>query len=83
MLAPDPASRDAALADAAALGVSTLYPSSLDALAALAPHRVGEGACPTARTLATRLLTLPTHCSLPRDQEDRLLAALQRAARAR
>jgi len=79
VVAPTAADRDAALAEAAVLGASVLYPCSLDALRELAPHRAGEGACPVARELAPRVLTLPTHRELAPGEQDALIAALRRA----
>jgi len=61
VLAPDPHRRERALARLARFGASPLYPASLDAVAALAPHRVDRHAMPGARALASRLLTLPLH----------------------
>jgi hypothetical protein len=54
-----------------------MYPESLDALAALAPHRAGSEACPAARELAARILTLPARLRAEGRRASRILAALR------
>ncbi|HEX5065489.1 MAG TPA: DegT/DnrJ/EryC1/StrS family aminotransferase [Myxococcota bacterium] len=76
LVAPSADARDAALAALRELGASGMYPSSLDAIAALRPHLAGEPRCPTARELAARLLTLPTHRELRGSERARLLEVL-------
>lgn len=63
--APSAQARDEALRRLAAFGATGLYPESLDALEALAPHREEGPACPGARELAARLLTLPAREPTP------------------
>jgi len=90
VLAPDAGSREAALRALAAVGAgaSPLYPCSLDALPALAPHltdadadadadaHAGAGALPGAHALAARLVTLPTHGGLSGPHLERAIRAL-------
>ena len=78
LLAPDPARRDAALARllARGLGASGMYPQSLDALPALAPHRTDGEHCPEARRLAARILTVSVGPALGERAVSRLVAAL-------
>jgi len=62
--APTAAARTRALARLEELGVgaSAMYPSALDAVAALAPHLAGGPPhVPGARDLAARVVTVPTH----------------------
>ena len=80
-LAPDAPLRDAAVAALASVGagVSTMYPSALGQIAALAPHLEGPSEMPGARALASRLLTLPTHGGLRGERLEAALRALSRA----
>jgi hypothetical protein len=55
-----------------------MYPSSLDLVPALRPHLAGAPACETARALAARVLTLPTHREITGARRARLLEALRR-----
>ena len=55
-----------------------MYPSSLDGVPALRPHLAGEPACETARELAARLLTLPTHREITGAHRARLLEVVRR-----
>jgi dTDP-4-amino-4,6-dideoxygalactose transaminase len=80
LLAPDAQSRDRALARLAAVGASPLYPTALDAVAALAPHRTDTDPCPGARRLAARLLTLPLHGRLVDGAWEATLSELAGAA---
>lgn len=61
VLAPSRERRDRALAALAPLGATAMYPTPLDEIRALAPHRIDAGACPGAKSFCDRLLTLPTH----------------------
>ena len=78
LVAPSASRRDAALTALRDLGASGMYPSSLDAIAALRPHLAGEPACPGARELAARLLTLPTHREISGARRARLLEVVRR-----
>jgi dTDP-4-amino-4,6-dideoxygalactose transaminase len=82
VLARDSATRNAALAALEELGAgaSGLYPASLDACSELRPHLAAPAACPGARALAERVLTLPTHGRLAGDHWQRALRALERVA---
>jgi dTDP-4-amino-4,6-dideoxygalactose transaminase len=82
VLAADRETRDRALACLAerGAGASRLYPSSLDTLAPLRPHRTDDDECRGAQALAARLLTLPTHGGLAGRRWQRALAALRRVA---
>ena len=75
---PLPAARDQALAALRDLGASGMYPSSLADVSALRPHLAAEPACETARALAARLLTLPTHRELAGARRARLLEVVRR-----
>jgi len=79
--APTAAARDAAMGPLTRLGAgaSAFYPSSLDDVAALVPHRAGSGPMPGARDLAARILTLPTHGRLRRRRLDEAIGILARA----
>ena len=62
VLASPEARRAAAGSEARGLGISPSYPKVLSEVPQLAPRCVNrDGAFPGGRTLATRLLTLPTH----------------------
>jgi dTDP-4-amino-4,6-dideoxygalactose transaminase len=63
VVAPRPAARDEALVALTRLGAgaSGFYPSALDAVPDLSPHREGDDPLPGATRLASCLLTLPTH----------------------
>jgi len=63
VLAPDAATRDAALARLAraGLGASAFYPSALGHIRALQPHLCGSAQQPSAVDFAARVFTLPTH----------------------
>lgn len=80
-LAPSAAAREAAVAALASVGagVSTLYPTPLGEIAALAPWLEGPASLPGARALASRLLTLPVHGGLRGAHEAAALRALSRA----
>ena len=64
ILAPTAARRDRVLATLAHLGATAMYPSPIDSIRALLPHRTDETPCPGARDFCDRLLTLPTHPGL-------------------
>ncbi len=64
ILAPSPERRDRALAALVALGATAMYPTPIDAIRALGPHRIDDRACPGAKKFCERLLTLPTHSDL-------------------
>ena len=51
---------------------------SLDRVGPLTPHLADARACPAARDLAARVLTLPTHRKIAGAQRERLLEALGR-----
>jgi dTDP-4-amino-4,6-dideoxygalactose transaminase len=74
--APDRASRERALASLTGWGATGMYPASLAQVDALRPHLVGDTACPGARDLAERLLTLPTHPGLSESGVDQVVARL-------
>jgi len=78
VVAPSAQARDRALAALRDLGASGMYPSSLDGVPALRPHLAGEPACETARELAARLLTLPTHREITGAHRARLLEVVRR-----
>jgi dTDP-4-amino-4,6-dideoxygalactose transaminase len=77
VVAPGAKARDAALSALCNLGATAMYPSALDQLAALQPHRVGESSCPGAQELAARVLTLPTNRALRGAERARLLDTLR------
>jgi dTDP-4-amino-4,6-dideoxygalactose transaminase len=77
-VARDAAQRDALLAALRPLGASAFYPSSIDAIPALEPHLVGACECPSARDLAARLLTLPTHAGMSARQVESARKAVKR-----
>lgn len=64
VLAPSRERRDRALAALLPLGATAMYPTPLDAIRALEPHRIDSEACPGAKSFCDRLLTLPTHADL-------------------
>ena len=80
VIAPSADARDAALAP---LGATRLYPSSLDRLEKLEPHRVGAAPCPGAHEFASRLLTLPTHAGLRARHVDEIVRTLERVSYSR
>jgi dTDP-4-amino-4,6-dideoxygalactose transaminase len=80
LVAPSEAARNEALEALEDFGATRLYPSSLDELPALGPHRVGDGPCPGGRDFAARLLTLPTGSSLPERHWNEVASALARAS---
>lgn len=49
-----------ALSNRYGLGISAMYPTSVDEIPELQPH-LRKGDCPQAREVARRLITLPTH----------------------
>lgn len=73
LLTPDASARDVMVAEGRELGVAASYPRSLSDLAASlgVPHRVLAGET-GAKTLATCLLTLPTHAKRSRADDLRL-----------
>jgi perosamine synthetase len=77
VIAPSPARRDAALAALTSFGATAMYPTSLEKIAALHPHIVGETHCPGAQDFCARLLTLPTHAGLTRPRVDALIRHLR------
>ncbi len=77
VVAPHPGARDAALAALAPLGATRLYPSPLDDIERLQPHRVGGADCPGAHAFAARLLTLPTQAGLRRRHVDEVVRTLE------
>jgi len=78
ILAPTAEQRDAALARLTDIGAgaSGLYPAALCDVLALKPHRAGDEQTPTARQLAARILTLPTHKGLRGTRLEQTLACL-------
>ena len=59
---PAGATRSSPTLTAAGIGATTSYPASLADVPELRPSLAGDGAaCPGARTVASRILTLPTH----------------------
>jgi dTDP-4-amino-4,6-dideoxygalactose transaminase len=77
--APNAGARARALEALASFGASASYPDALDRVTPLAPHLVERRACAGARSLAARILTLPTHAAAQR-QAERMLRALGDAA---
>jgi len=77
--APNAGARTRALESLASLGASGSYPDALDRVTPLAAHLVERRACPGARDLAARILTLPTHAAGERHVK-RMLRALGDAA---
>lgn len=79
VLAPTAGGRDALSGRFRSLGISPGYPRSLADLPGFGERvRVAGGAEPTgARTLAARLVTLPTHGLMRDDDLDRVVAALE------
>jgi dTDP-4-amino-4,6-dideoxygalactose transaminase len=67
--------------EAAGIGATASYPSALgdvpNVRARLAPE---SGATPGARSVAERILTLPTHAYCPPDLAERVRAIVQREA---
>lgn len=74
--APDRTARERALASLSGWGATGMYPASLAQVDALRPHLVGDTACPGARDLAERVLTLPTHPGLSEHGVERVVAGL-------
>jgi dTDP-4-amino-4,6-dideoxygalactose transaminase len=83
LLAPTPSARDAALHSLRPVGAGTLYPSSLDDVEPLRRFRTDDSEQPTARRLAARLMTLPTHYTMNEATLDRVVVALRAAQEAR
>lgn len=77
LLAPSGARRDQALAGLVQFGATAMYPSPMDAIRALVPHRADHEDCPGAQAFCDRLLTLPTH---PGPGDRRLDAVVERLA---
>jgi perosamine synthetase len=80
LIAPGAAVRDDALVALTAFGATQLYPSPLDRVDELRPHRAGDAPCPGAHEFASRLLTLPTHAGLRGLQVDQIVRTLARLA---
>jgi len=80
LLAPTAAARAAALAALRAWGATAQYPAALDGVTGLRPHLAGPPHCPGARSLAERILTLPTHGGLHGQGVLRVLATLRSCA---
>jgi dTDP-4-amino-4,6-dideoxygalactose transaminase len=80
VLAPDPEARREGLARLRLAGVTGMYPSSLDAVPALRPRKVGPIDTPGARAFAARVLTLPTHAGVSPAWRERIVSGLERCA---
>jgi dTDP-4-amino-4,6-dideoxygalactose transaminase len=78
VLAPRAETRDTALSSLGWLGVTAMYPNTLDRVADLLPQLAGEVACPGAHEFCSRLLTVPTHAGLRGRRLDELVAQLKR-----
>lgn len=76
VLAPDSAARDAALSSSGWLGLTGMYPDTLDRVPALLADLAEKADCPGAHAFCSRLLTLPTHPGLRGRRLDGLLAQL-------
>lgn len=76
LVAPSASRRDRALEALARYGATAMYPSPMDAIRALEPHRAGTETCPGARVFCERLLTLPTHPGLRGRRVDAVVAIL-------
>jgi len=78
ILAPNAQTREQALValDRLGAGAGALYPTALDEVAALQPHRADADPHPAARELAARLLTLPSHPGLESSLRRRVVEAL-------
>ena len=81
VLAPNRATRTAALARLASAGVgaSGFYPSALGEIAALRPFLDGADRQPGAEDLASRILTLPTHAGADEPTRARITSLLSKA----
>lgn len=79
LLAPSRERRDRALAALVALGATAMYPTPMDAIRELAPHRIEDRACPGAKHFCERLLTLPTHADLGPARAEAILEVLARS----
>jgi dTDP-4-amino-4,6-dideoxygalactose transaminase len=77
LLAPHAAARDAALSSLGWLGLTGMYPNTLDRVSALLPHIAGEVGCPGAHAFCSRLLTVPTHAGMRGQRLDELVAQLR------
>jgi hypothetical protein len=77
LLSPHAAAREAALSSLGWLGVTGMYPNTLDRVPALLPHLAGEVRCPGAHAFCSRLLTVPTHAGLRGRRLDELVAQLR------
>jgi dTDP-4-amino-4,6-dideoxygalactose transaminase len=78
LIAPSARARDEALGLLTRLGATRLYPSPLDRVGALRPHRAEDEPCPGAHEFASRLLTLPTHEGLRPRHVDEVVRILGR-----
>lgn len=78
VLAPDTVRRETALSRLGWLGVTAMYPNTLDRISALEPHLAGASSCPGAHSFCNRLLTVPTHTGFSDRHLDRLVGELQR-----
>jgi dTDP-4-amino-4,6-dideoxygalactose transaminase len=77
LLAPHAAARDAALSALGWLGLTRMYPNTLDHISALRAHLAGEVGCPGAHAFCSRLVTVPTHAGLRGRRLEELVGQLR------
>lgn len=83
MLARDTAHRSELLARLRAAGIaaSASYPTAVGDIPGIARHLAPDQApCPGARSIATRILTLPTHPGVEVEDAERMVAAVRHAS---
>lgn len=83
VVAPSREAREQALEALRHLGVTSMYPTSLDQLGPLQPHLVGKAArtgMPGAGELAARLITVPSHGVLRGNRLEELFRVLRSAS---
>lgn len=80
VLAPSASARDCALRALARIGATRMYPSPLECLKALQPHRAGTSETPGARQFADRLLTLPTEKTLRGERLEFAIETLRKSS---
>jgi dTDP-4-amino-4,6-dideoxygalactose transaminase len=59
------------------LGLTGMYPNTLDRVSALEPHLAGEVDCRGAHAFCSRLLTVPTHAGMRGRRLDELVGQLR------
>ncbi|MEJ2621997.1 MAG: DegT/DnrJ/EryC1/StrS family aminotransferase [Candidatus Thiodiazotropha sp.] len=73
LLVHDPNQRQTLLERFREYGISASYPRSLNAIAEIANHRVGESVCPGAERVSQQIITLPTHAYVNRSDRNKIV----------